>query len=446
VKHLHILLSAAIVTSALANSRLPNIVLILADDLGYGDLGCYGCTDIRTPTIDRLANQGVRFTQFYANAPECSPTRTALMTGQYPQRAGGLECAIGFGNVGRYDHAIRLRADRQLGLPVKKSVLAGILKQAGYSTAVIGKWHLGYEPHFLPLKHGFDYAFGPLGGGVDYFHHCEPHGLHTLYGNDAPIKRDGYMTDLITREAVAFIKRQNIGPFFLYVPYTAPHTPYQGPADKKDGHITEKDWNKGSRKIYAKMVECMDEGVGMILKALKEKGVDQDTLVIFASDNGANRTGCNAPFSGYKSGLFEGGIRVPCVIRWPGRLPEGVTTDLVGLTMDLTASMARIAGGKELKGHKFDGIDIIGQLEEKRPPKDRTVFWRARRGERTWRAVRDGNMKYLSRQEGKATEEYLFNLSDDPGEKTNLLNANSKQAHRLKALLAKWEAEVRPQR
>src|SRR5262245_60973580 len=168
-------------------ARRPNLLVILADDLGYGDLGCYGCPDIQTPNLDRLAAQGVRFTSFYANGPECTPTRTALLTGRYQQRVGGLECAIGLGNVGRYAAAIRLRKSNDFGLPAEESALPRLLKQAGYTTAVCGKWHLGYEARFLPLRHGFDYAFGPLGGAVDYFHHREPDGEPMLYQNDQPV-------------------------------------------------------------------------------------------------------------------------------------------------------------------------------------------------------------------------------------------------------------------
>jgi len=244
----------------------PNIILIMADDLGYGDVGCYGCTDIRTPAINKLATEGVRFTTFYANAPECTPTRAALLTGRYQHRIGGLECAIGIGNVGRYDDAVRLQKTNDLGLPVEETSIARILKDAGYATAICGKWHLGYEPKFFPLKHGFDFWFGPVGGAVDYFHHCEYTGKPALYLNDQPIRRQGYLTDLITEEAVKFIQRQRNRPFFLYVAYTAPHTPYQGPNDRKPAPVSEADYNKGSRATYASMVERMDEGIAKKLK------------------------------------------------------------------------------------------------------------------------------------------------------------------------------------
>lgn len=435
--------SAVGASGKVRSTRRLNIVFILADDLGSGDLGCYGCTDIRTPVLDQLAARGVRFTNFYANAPECTPTRTALLTGRYQHRVGGLECALGIGNVGRYDDAIRLREKNDLGLPVEETSIARMLKDAGYATGICGKWHLGYEPKFFPRRHGFDYAFGPLGGSAEYFHHSEPEGNHTLFLNDEPIRRDGYMTDLITDEAVKFINHHKDEPFFLYVAYTAPHSPYQGPNDRKDKPVSQEDWNKGSREVYASMVERLDQDIGTILKALDANGLAENTVVIFASDNGGAKFARNAPFSGGKGGLFEGGIRVPCVVRWPGVLPGSSVSDHVSIIMDFSASIVRIAGAARPKGRSFDGIDILHELEAKRPPRKRTLFWRARRGERTWRAVRDGSLKYISRRDGDVTKEYLFNLESDPGEKTNLFEKRDSDVKKLTRLLADWEVEVR---
>jgi N-acetylgalactosamine-6-sulfatase len=411
--------------------------------MGYGDLGCYGCPDIRTPVIDRLASQGVRFTNFYSNAPECTPMRAALMTGRYQQRVGGLECALGIGNVGRYDDAIRLREKNQMGLPVEETSIARMTKDAGYATALCGKWHLGYEPKFSPLKHGFDYFFGPLGGTVDYFHHCEPGGLQTLRLNDESVEREGYLTDLITEEAVNFIGKQKEKPFFLDVSYTAPHSPYQAPDDKRDKPVAADDWNKGTRETYAIMVERMDQGIGQILNALEKKGFAKNTVVIFVSDNGANNRGRNAPFSGRKGGLFEGGIRVPCIVRWPGVLPAGTVSDRLSIAVDLTVSMTHIAGAPPSKERPFDGVDILNDIAMMRHPRKRALFWRARRGERTWRAVREGSLKYISRREGDALQEYLFDIEHDPGEKSNLIADRQNDARRQKRLLADWEKEVR---
>ena len=419
----------------------------MADDLGYGDLGCYGCTDIRTSAIDNLASEGVRFTNFYANAPECTPTRTALLTGRYQHRVGGLECALGIGNVGRYDDAIRLRDTNDLGLPVEETTIARILKDAGYATAICGKWHLGYEPKFFPLKHGFDYWFGPVGGAVDYFHHCEYTGQPALYLNDRPIKREGYLTDLISDEVAGFIqRRQKNAPFFLYVAYTAPHTPYQGPDDKKAEPVPQADYNKGSRATYAAMVERMDEGIAKILRTLEAKKMADNTLVIFMSDNGANKTGSNLPFYGYKGNLFEGGIRVPCIVKWPGELREAMVSNQPCITMDFSLSIVRAAGAKPPKNRSFDGTDILRAVETNQPVQKLTLFWRARRGQRTRKAVRDGSLKYIYMQEGNDVKEYLFDIEEDPAEKNNLFSERKENVRRLKMLLEDWEDKVRHKR
>ena len=420
----------------------PNIVLILADDLGYGDVGCYGRRDIKTPAIDRLATQGVRLTNFYANGPECSPTRTALMTGRYQHRVGGLECAIGTGNVGRYDDAIRLRESNDLGLPANLAVLPSILIEQGYMAVAFGKWHLGYEKKFFPLRHGWDAYFGPLGGGVDYFHHTEWDGVPVLYENNEPVRKKGYITDLISDRAVKFVETHEGKPFFLYVPYTAPHSPYQGPDDEQPEPLLQPDWNKGSTKTYIEMIERMDQGIGRIIEAIDRKGFADNTLVIFASDNGANRMGDNGGLRGYKSGLFEGGIRVPCIIRYPRVLEKGAVSHQSCITMDLTSAIVGAAGGAAPAGRPFDGLDIIRLLSLKKKPADRTLFWRQRRGDRTWRALRDGDMKYVTLKDTDVWEEYLFDLAADQGEKINLLETRPHEAERLKKLLASFELDM----
>ena len=428
------------------NARGPNIVLIMADDLGYGDLGCYGCTDIRTPAVDHLAAEGVRFTTFYSNAPECTPTRTALLTGRYQHRVGGLECALGIGNVGRYDDAIRLRETHDMGLPASETAIARILKDAGYATAICGKWHLGYEPKFFPLKHGFDFWFGPVGGAVDYFHHCEYTGEPALYLNDKPVEREGYLTDLITDEAVRFIQHRHRAPFFLYVAYTAPHTPYQGPDDKTPEPVPQDNYNKGTRATFAAMVERMDEGIGKIMGTLKERNIADNTLVIFMSDNGANKTGNNSPYSGYKGNLFEGGIRVPCIAKWPGALAEGGVSDQPCMTMDFSRSIVRAGGATPQKNRPFDGIDILQKVQTDQPVQKRTLFWRIRRADRTRKAVRDGSLKYIRLHSGDDITEYLFDLKLDPAEKHNLFDSRPEEARRLRTLLDDWEQDVKHKR
>jgi len=321
-----------------------------------------------------------------------------------------------------------------------------MLKDAGYATAICGKWHLGYERKFFPLRHGFDYWFGPVGGSIDYFHHCEYTGQPALYLNDQPIKREGYLTDLITDEVVKFIQRRQNTPFFLYVAYTAPHTPYQGPNDKKAEPVPQTDYNKGSRATYTEMVERMDEGIGKILKTLKDRKIADNTLVIFMSDNGANKTGNNQPFSGYKGNLFEGGIRVPCIVKWPGVLEEGMVSNQPCITMDFSRSIIRAAGTKPPQNRPFDGIDILRVTETKQPVQKRTLFWRARRGQRTRKAVRDDFLKYIRLQEGNDIKEYLFDLEKDPAEKNNLLSQRDEDVLKLKLLLEDWEQKVKHNR
>lgn len=437
----------------------PNIVFILADDLGYRDLGCYGAKDIRTPVIDRLATQGVRFTQFYANGPECSPTRTALLTGRYQQRVGGLECAIGSGNVGRYDDAIRLAAAHDLGLPASETSLGKMLKGAGYATALFGKWHLGYEAKFAPGVHGFDHALYCIGGGMDYFHHVEPVPQPDNAGLQEPVlfrdgrreQRDGYFTDIVADEAVTFIAANRARPFFLYLPFTAPHSPFQGPDERLPQPLPNDSprWPQGKAppKVYAAMIERLDDAVGRVLAALEKEGLASNTLVIFTSDNGGTASARPTGLRGIKGSTFEGGIRVPCIVRWPGRIPAGITTAQVALTFDLTASMARAAGVTPSAGRAFDGLDVLARLAEGQPEIPRTVFWRGRRGTNAWKAAREGSLKYVVNTGGGAKKtEGLFDLDADLAEERDLTASRPADAKRLRELLAAREAEVAPVR
>ena len=446
--HIHNILSFAFIALALTGSgfagKLPNVVFIFADDLGYGDLGCYGHPVAKTPRIDRLAGEGVRFTQHYANGPECSPTRTALLTGRYQQRAGGLECAIGTGNVGRYDEAIRLAEKHQLGLPANQAVLPSSLKEAGYTCGVFGKWHLGYEPQFNPINHGWDEFFGYMGGNVHYFNHRELSDLHVLFKDRLPVYRKGYMTHLITDSSIDFIERNKEKPFLLYVSHECPHFPFQGPGD--EGKVVdETNWTQPDARAYVAMLEDLDSEVGRLLKALEENNLAKDTLVIFVSDNGGFAKAANmGPLRGAKSSTLEGGIRVPLIIRWPGRIDSGKTNDQVCATFDLTRSILNLAGAK-VPAKRLDGIDIIDHLVKQKPSFKRTLYWRGKRGIRTWWAVRDGDYKYVRKTEGE-TEEWLYNLSKDIGETKDLSQSQPKQLARLRTLLGNWEKEVQPVR
>lgn len=448
------LLSGKIGSTATKSAPRTNVVILMADSLGYVDLGIYGSPDIRTPEIDRLARQGVRFTRFYTGAPESTPARAAFLTGRYPQRVGGLECDIGFGGKGQYDDALRLAEKHELGLPASELTLSKLLKQGGYAAALIGKWHLGYEIPFYPINFGFDYFFGPLGGELDYFHHVEPDGSNQLFRNQEPVRQEGYLTDLIAAESVQFIQRQKKEkPFFLFTAFTAPHAPYQAPNDSHEKSLTEADWEKGSRETYVKMVERMDERVGKILSELERLGFVENTLVVFCSSNGGDRFADNGLLAQGRGSLFEGGIRVPCIVRWPGKISQESVTHKVTIAMDIPASIARAAGLQSQVGRPFDGIDILAEIERDRADMSRTFFWRYRRGDLTQRAARDGDMKYISEQKGgdaeaddKQMTEYLFDLADDPEEKKNLIKSRSESASSLRGLLRAWEREVKPAR
>lgn len=426
----------------------PNIVFILADDLGYGDLACYGHPTIRTPNLDRLAAEGVRFSAHYANGPECTPTRAAFLTGRYQQWVGGLECAIGTGNVGRYDDAIRLRETNDLGLPVEEQTIVRLLKSAGYTTALSGKWHLGYEPKFAPHRHGFDFTFYCIGGGMDYFHYLDTVAGYNLFQDGRPISRDGYFTDLMTDEAIRFLEREPAGtPFFLYLPFTAPHAPFQGPNDAQTDPLPLDSplWRQGRApsEVYIAMIEHMDKRIGDVLATLERLGLEENTVVIFTSDNGGTGSARNAPLSGVKGSTFEGGIRVPAMVRWPGVIPAGTVSDQPCVTFDFTASIARLAGVHPSADKPFEGMDIIRHVAQGRRLVMRTLFWRKPRGNAVWRGLRQGSLKYVSERRDGSVREYLFDLDADVAEKHDLREQRPAEFRRLKATYEAWEKTVR---
>ncbi|NWF83415.1 MAG: sulfatase-like hydrolase/transferase [Bryobacteraceae bacterium] len=424
---------------AMAASKRPNLVMILADDLGWGDLSLNGAPDISTPNIDSLARDGVRFTQSYSNAPECSPARCALLTGRYQQRAGGLECAIGVGDTGRYDEAAWLQSRGELGLPPADATLAPSLAKAGYDVALFGKWHLGYREKFLPVRQGFHEFFGILGGAADYYTHEEPNegrGQKPLYLNETRVDRAGNLTDLFTEAALDWLGKRGGRPFFLYLPFTAPHDPLQNPAEFDPAAGTAPQRPK-DRKTYAAMVQHLDRCVGGILARLDRMGAAQNTLVVFHSDNGGTAVGRNSPWRGGKSSVFEGGIRSPLLLRWPGRLKAGATSSQPALTMDITATLLAAAGVAP-QGLRLDGMDLLPYASGSRPPAARTLFWRYKRAANRRKAVRDGRWKYVF----DSGAEFLFDLESDPGESKNLLPANPAKVAELKSELTSWEAET----
>ncbi len=428
----------------------PNIVFLLADDLGYGDLGCYGREDIRTPRLDELARQGTKFTAHYANGPECTPTRAAFLTGRYQQWIGGLECAIGTGNLGRYDDAMRLRETNDLGLPTEQKTIVRLLKDAGYRTGMTGKWHLGYEPKFAPHLHGFDTTYYCIGGEMDYFHYLDPVAGYNLFRDGRPIRDEGYFTDRIIDEAVEFVGEEDPRPFFLYVPFTTPHAPYQS-ADDRRPHPLPLDsplWKQSAAPpaTYIAMIERMDEQIGRLLDELDRRSIRDETLVVFASDNGGTKSGRNSPYSGYKGSTFEGGIRVPLILRWPGHVPAGRVSDQPSITFDLTRSMANLGGVPADRFADFEGLDIVDHVVSGRDDLPRTLFWRKPRGTTIWKGVREGDWKYVAENKGGKETPFLFNLADDPSETRDLSERHVDRISQMKARFDAWEQRTRRNR
>jgi arylsulfatase A-like enzyme len=418
----------------------PNIVFILADDMGYGDLGCMGATDIKTPNIDRLAAEGVKFTDFYANAPVCTPTRCGFITGRWQQRIG-LEFAFGYmvEQSRRVNGAWVPEPDMHgLGLPLGEVTIADRLKAGGYATGAFGKWHLGYRDEYNPTKRGFDEYFGELLGHADYYQHIYFDGTPALRDGLQRVKREGYFTDLVNERAVKFVRDHARQPFFLYVPHLAVHAPFQPPDAPGTPLVTKETMLHGSRAIYKAMLERVDRGVGMILAELERQGIADNTLVVFSSDNGGERWASNAPLFHHKATLWEGGIRVPCLMRWPAKLPKGKTTAQMGITMDLHATFLAAAGVAQPRDKPLDGVDLLPLLTGQ-PARERTFFWRMDRSNRKQRAIRKGKWKYLN--DGN-TMDLLFDLEADIGERVNMVYRHPDVVERLKRALKAWEDEM----
>lgn len=407
-------------------SDRPNIILIMADDLGYGEVGCFGGGRIRTPHIDALAAGGMRFTDYHSNGAVCSPTRAALLTGRYQQRCGIENVVTAKGPA------------RETGMPLAETTFAEVLKSRGYVTGIFGKWHLGYKVEFNPARQGFDEFRGYVSGNVDYHSHFDGAGIQDWWKNIELAPEDGYTTDLITKHGIAFIERHKDEAFCLYLPHEAPHYPYQGREDgverlggDKIGVTTK---GKAIPRAYKEMVEVMDEGVGRVVETVKRLGLERKTFIFFCSDNGANKNGNNGPLNGFKGSLWEGGHRVPAVAYWPGRIKAGSTSDETVLGMDLFPTMASIAGAKLPVGLKLDGVDLSGVLLEGESLPERTVFWRYR----TQKAVRKGPWKLLV----QGSNAKLFNLDDDLGETKDLAGDKPEMVKMLQGEVAAWERDI----
>lgn len=440
--------ASAVAASALASvsvnsahsrtpAERPNVLYIMADDLGWGDLSCYGRPDYRTPNLDRLAAEGTRFTNAYAASPVCTPTRCAFVTGRYPARTPvGLEEPLTW-------RRNLVKRNRDVGLSPEQPTVASLLKADGYNTALVGKWHLGYLPKYSPIKSGFEEFFGIMSGGADYFTHKDALGDADLFEAEVPVERVGYTTDLLTERAVRFLRRRRDAPFFLSLNYTAPHWPWEGPRDEAfsralDGNDRSTDnpfTSGGSLKVYAEMMKSLDAGVGRVLRALEGSGHARTTLVIFTSDNGGERFSYNWPFTGKKFELYEGGIRVPAFVRWPGRIPAARTTEQAAITMDWTATILAAVGVSAHADYPLDGEDLLPLMSGRREAFERTLFWR----NAAQAAARSGRWKYLKVDD---KTERLFDLLTDEREQADYSAARPELFERLRADYLKWDAQV----
>jgi arylsulfatase A-like enzyme len=433
----------------------PNIIFIVADDLGYADLGCYGGRGFDgdgtyekgesvSPELDKLAVNGMLFTDGYSNSPVCSPTRFAMITARYQYRLrGAAEEPI----------ASKARGSLTLGLPPEHPTLPSMLRDAGYNTALVGKWHLGFEPNFGPLKSGYQEFFGPISGGVDYFTHCDSRGVHDLWQSEKGLGsgkvvehfETGYLTDLFTERALDYIERQNDSesPFFMSLHYTAPHWPWE---TRDDAALAEeiKDnifhLHGGNIHSYRRMIHHMDEGIGRIAALLKAQGKLDNTLIVFTSDNGGERFSDNWPLVGGKMDLTEGGIRVPYIAHWPAVIKAGQVSSQQCITMDWSTTMLAAAGIALDTGiasqYPLDGASLLPALRDASQTKQRRLFWRM--NHRGQRAMRDGKYKYL-RVDGN---DYVFDLTLDARERANLGKHHPELLEQMRSAWEAWNATM----
>ncbi len=411
----------------------PNILFIVVDDCGYADLGCTGQTGYRTPALDRLAAEGVRFTQAYANAPLCTNTRVALITGRYQYRF-----KLGLVEPLRPVH----HDEPEMGIAPGYPTLPELLRRTGYRTALIGKWHLGFLPKYGPLKSGYDEFFGIMGGYTGYYTHTGEGGERDLYEGEVSVERAGYVTDLLSERATAFVRAAGAGsaPYLLSLHYNAPHWPWSAPSVEAAARERELQRSEimegGSPRIYGEMMEILDAGIGRVMDAVRES--PRDTLVVFTSDNGGERYSNIWPFVGRKWDLLEGGLRIPQIAWWPGHITAGAVTDQVCITMDLTATCLAAANAMADPAHPLDGIDLLPVLSGRQRAADRTLFWRM--NNRAQRAVRRGEWKYLK----VGDREFLFDIGWDPRERGDMAKKRPELLGELRGIWEDWNRQMLP--
>lgn len=409
----------------------PNVVLIMADDLGYGDLSCYGSTQCDTPQLDRLAARGMRFTDFHSSGTVCSPTRAGLLTGRYQQRSG----------IDGVVYADPKR-NRHHGLQKNEITLAHCMQTAGYRTGMFGKWHLGYQRQYNPTFRGFQQFVGYVSGNVDYFAHLDGTGVFDWW-HDANLNRkeQGYVTHLITDHAVDFIREQKNHPFFLYIAHEAVHYPYQGPNDKPIRKEGVGDIKSAKRKdianAYREMNTEMDRGIGKIVSVLNELNLTEKTLIFFLSDNGANNKGSNGNLRGFKGSVWEGGHRVPAIACWPGHVPAGSLCDQTTISIDLMPTILELARATVPADHRLDGKSLLPLLMDQQKIEPRMIFldYLGRS------AVRQGPWKLVLNQNRKSPVE-LFHLEEDLSEAHNLAEKHPQRVKEMQAAFNAWKKEV----
>ncbi len=446
------------ITERLAGKRPPNIVLIVSDDQGYNDLGCYGGAEVKTPNLDQLAAGGTRLRSFYVTWPACTPSRGSLLTGRYPQRNGTYDM---FRND-LVDHDYLYPKDEYAvswemigGMDTREVLIPRVLKQAGYVSGIFGKWDLGRLHRFLPLQRGFDEFYGFTNTGIDYWTH-ERYGVPSMYRDNEPTTEDKgtYATDLFRREALKFIEKHKDRPFFCYVPFNAPHgasnlsRPRPGAQAPLEyiranyGQYDPKEANsRGAKRMrFMAAITYMDEAIGQMMDLLARHGLQENTIVIFFSDNGGSGSAAdNSPLRGGKSRMFEGGLRVPCIVRWPGVVPAGSVCDEFLNSMDILPMLCGAAGIQTPRGVKLDGFDMASVLAGKQKSSRKEMFWR-RRGDK---AARIGNYKWVDSSRGSG----LFDLSSDIGEQHDLSKEKPDVLRMVKSRFAAWEkrmAEAEP--
>lgn len=427
----------------------PNVLLIISDDQGWPDLGCIGSKPVRTPHLDKLAAEGVRATSYYVTWPACTPSRGSVLTGRYPQRNGLYDMVrndmVNYGHRYKPDE-YAVSPEMTLGLDVREVTIGDLLHKAGYRTGVVGKWDMGQAKRFLPLQRGFDFFYGHGNNGIDYYTH-ERYGVPSLFRGNARTEEDKgtYVTDVFQRESLRFINESGEQPWFLYLCFNAPHgaSSYAGDAgEDKSGVQAPEEYvapyreQKIAERLarYYAAVTCMDRAIGEILALIERRGETKETLVIFHSDNGGSGNGGNAPLRGQKSTMWEGGLRVPFVARWPDRLPAGKITDEFLTSLELFPTLLAACETLPPTGLRLDGFDMLPVLSGEKQSPRAEMFWQ-RRGDK---AARVGRWKWVESAAGTG----LFDLSADLSEKNDLAAKQPDTLQQVRARFENWRREM----